>query len=163
MSHAVPIYESYALHHTIRHVAGCDLTEYLMKIQGTLSLPPQTGRLVGMSCRKLCCIGVDFDTVLKSTDKEKTCDGNITVGAQRQKCCSSQVSPVKEPAESTSFLSKRSVTLTSARICTPMSCRQVARSCSRGPVSAMNCAEVLFQPMFIGKGPVDVTAFLFFR
>ena len=39
-----------------------------------------------MSRRNLCYIGVDFDTVLKSTDKEKTCelpDGNITVGAWR--------------------------------------------------------------------------------
>ena len=57
-----------------------------MKIQGTPSLPPQTGRLLGMSRRNLCYIGVDFDTVLKSTDKEKTCelpDGNITVGAWR--------------------------------------------------------------------------------
>ena len=32
VSHAVPIHESHALHHTILHVAGCELTEYLMKI-----------------------------------------------------------------------------------------------------------------------------------
>ena len=37
----------------------------------------------------MCYIGVDFDAVLTSTDKEKNCelpDGNITVGAWRFRC-----------------------------------------------------------------------------
>ena len=67
---------------------------------------------------KLCNIGVDYDTKLKSraeTDKEKTYelpDGNfIIVGAKRFLCVKffcSQVSPVKKSADSTTLLSAAS-------------------------------------------------------
>ena len=86
-------------------------------------------------------IGFNHGTAPKSTaeiDKEKTCTlpnktiitvaPNVSVS---QKSCSSQISLVEEPADSTTFLPGRSVTLTVARICTPMSCRQVAHPLSK--------------------------------
>ena len=66
--------------------------------------------------KKLCYIGLDCDTELKSTVEiniEKTHvlpDGNIITVAPNisvsRKCCSSQSSLVKEPAGSTAFLSR---------------------------------------------------------
>ena len=54
----VPIYEGDTLHHAILRSAGRDPTEYYMKnlterrlSEGTLSLHPQRGRLLGMSKR----------------------------------------------------------------------------------------------------------------
>ena len=88
---------------------------------------------------KLCYIGLDYDTQLKSTaevDKDKTYvfpDRNIiTVGAKRFHCAD-QISPVHKSAESTT--ASWSVTLTSARTCSPMSGCQVARTFSKGMVS----------------------------
>ena len=61
--------------------------------EGTLSLPPQRGKLLWIVTKKLCYSGMDCDTELNSTaatDKEKTCelsDGNIiTVCAERFHC-----------------------------------------------------------------------------
>ena len=87
VSHTVPICESDTLHHTILRVAGRDLTEYLMKhhTDRGYSFTASAEREIARDfIEKLCCIGVDYDTELKKTDKEKTCelpDGNITVGA----------------------------------------------------------------------------------
>ena len=88
----VPIYEGHTLHHAILRLAGRNLTEYLMRnflergFPFTASAEREIGRNV---TEKLCCIGVDYDTELKSiaaSDKEKTCevpDGDIiTIGAQ---------------------------------------------------------------------------------
>ena len=78
-------------------------------------------------------------------DEKKTSelpDRNIIlVGAERFHCVEKlfQASFTdKEASGLTTILSSttRSVRLTSARICTPMSCRQVARPRSKGPVSA---------------------------
>ena len=71
--------------------------------------------------------------VSSQTETSSTLAPNASVA---RKCCSSQVSPVQKPAESASFLSRRSVMLTSARVCTPISCRQAARPFSKEPVSA---------------------------
>ena len=47
LSHTVPIYESYTLHHTILRVAGRDLTEYLMKHLTDRTFVPISG-----TCKK---------------------------------------------------------------------------------------------------------------
>ena len=93
VSHTVPIYESYTLHHTILRVAGRNLTEYLMKNltdRGYSFTATAEREIARDNSEKLCYIGVGHDTELKSTDKEKTCelpDGNIiTVGAKRFRC-----------------------------------------------------------------------------
>ena len=95
-SYAVPVYEGYALHHAILRLAGRDLTEDLMKIM--------TEREQSFNCTaereivrdvigKLCHIGLNYDTKLKSNaemDKEEAYelpDGNIiSVGAERFRC-----------------------------------------------------------------------------
>ena len=77
VSLTVPICESFTLHHAILRLAGRDLAEHA-------SAEREIARDIS---EKLCYVGVDYDTELKSTDKEKTCelpDGNIiTVGAKR--------------------------------------------------------------------------------
>ena len=113
VSHTVPIHESHTLPHTVFRVAGRDLTEYLLKnltdrgCSFTVSAETEMARDF---VEKMCYIDVEHDTELKSTDKETTCeltDRNIiNVGATRsccQKCCSSQVSQVKEPGEFLTF------------------------------------------------------------
>ena len=125
VSHTVPIYEDCALHHAILRVGGRDLTVSLMKnltdrgYSFTASVEWESARDIS---EKLRNNGVDYDTDLKLTDKEKTCefpDGNIiTVGAERYhsaKVLFQPSTPLKESAESTSFISGRSVTMTSAR------------------------------------------------
>ena len=67
----------------------------------------------------LCCVGLDYDTQLKSTaescDKETTCElpeGNIKVVGAERFCsvafCSSPVPLVKKPVGSTTPLGKAS-------------------------------------------------------
>ena len=93
VSHTVLIHEGFALHHAILRLAGRDPAEYLMKnlIEQGCSFAAAAEREIPRDVKeKLCYIGVDYDTKLKSTaetDKEKTCelpDRNfITVGAER--------------------------------------------------------------------------------
>ena len=91
--HTVPIYEGYALHHAIFRLVGRDLSEFLTKnlTDGGYSLTVSAEREIARDIKEnLCYIGVDYDTELKSTDKEKICelpDGNIiTVGAKFHRC-----------------------------------------------------------------------------
>ena len=128
-------------------LAGRDLTVYLMKIsseRGCFTTIEEREIDRGVK-EKPCYIAFDYDTELKSiaesSDKKQThmlSDGNIiTVRAERFRCMS--VFPVSFiGAESTTLLSTTSwsVTLTSVWNCTPMSCCQVARPCSKGLVNA---------------------------
>jgi len=132
VSHTMPIFEGYALPHAILRLdlAGRDLTEYLMKIltERGYSFTAAAEREIGRGVKeKLCYIAFDYDTELKSTaecsDKKQThmlSDGDIIIVAPNvsvtRKCCSSLVSPIKRPAESTALLF-RSVTWTSAGQC----------------------------------------------
>ena len=98
VSHTVPICEGYAVHHAILRLdlAGCDPAENLMKFltERRYSFTATAEReIVRDVIEKLCYIGLDYDTELKSTaeiDKEKTNvlpDENITaVGAERFRC-----------------------------------------------------------------------------
>ena len=81
VSHTMPIFEGYALPHTILHLdlVGRDFTKYLMKIltERWLSFTTTAEREIGRDVReKLCCIVFFFDTELtsiaKSSDKKQT-------------------------------------------------------------------------------------------
>ena len=70
LSHTVPICESYALHHAILRLAGSDPTSYLMKIlveRGYSFTVAARREIVWDAIEKLCYIGLDHDTELKST------------------------------------------------------------------------------------------------
>ena len=126
VSHTVHRYEGYALPH--------------MTIPARVSFMITAEREIVRDVKeKPCYFALDYDTELKSTveiDKEKTPALSQTETSSLSalhvsiawKCSSSQVWPVKKPTESTTLLSW-SATLTSARICTLMSCCQAARSC----------------------------------
>ena len=140
VSHTMPIFEGYVLPHAILRLdlAGRDLSDYLVKflIERRYSFTTTAEREIGRDVKeKFCYMAFDYDTELKSTaessDKNQTCelpDRNMSAPgvSVAWKCCSTTL------LSSTS----RSVTLTPARNCTPMSCRQVARPFSKGLSSA---------------------------
>ena len=84
----VPIYEGYALHHAIFRLVDRVFSGYLMKnlTDREYSLTVFAEREIARVVKeKPCYIGVDHDSELKSTGKEKICerpDENIiTVGS----------------------------------------------------------------------------------
>jgi len=115
VSHAAPIYESYALRHAIIHLdlAGCGLTEFLVKIsfERGYSFMTTEERKIGRDVKeKLCYVK---STAVSLDKKHMLSDGNIiTVGAASVARLfvqlSSQMSLAKKPAESTTLLSTRS-------------------------------------------------------
>ena len=148
---AVHVCEGYALPHAILRLAGRDLAEHSTKIlteRGCSFSAAAERKIVPDVIEKPSYIGLDYDTELKSiakltrrrlsssqTETSSLSALNVSIAWI---CCSSQVSLAMKPADSTTLLSSttRSATLTSARICTPMSRCQVARPRSEGPVSA---------------------------
>eukprot|EP00919_Chromeraceae_sp_WS-2016_P020935 GHVR01049660.1.p1 GENE.GHVR01049660.1~~GHVR01049660.1.p1 ORF type:complete len:376 (+),score=97.41 GHVR01049660.1:1675-2802(+) len=99
VSHTVPVFEGYALPHTMNRLdlAGRDLTEYLAKLlteRGYSFVSSAELEIVRDMKEKICYVAEDFETEKARADSSSECDKTfelpdgtiLTVGSERFRC-----------------------------------------------------------------------------
>ena len=151
-------YEGYALPHAILRldVAGSDLTEYLMKIltERGNSVSTTAEREIARDVKeKLCYIPLVYDAVLTSTAKYSTkCDADIGKNLYDYVVLSSGTTMSREIVER----------MTNEWTTLAPSTMKIRDELPDGNMITVGderfcCAEVLFQPSFIGEEASDTS------
>lgn len=106
VSHTVPIYEGFAIPHSIQKMllAGCDLTTYLqqlLKEKGHNFNTPSEMDIVKDIKETMCYVVGDFDAAMKDAKDSHACDKNyempdgrkIMIGSERFRCAEALFRP----------------------------------------------------------------------